>query len=318
MAKTSSKRKASQKVTSRAWDTPDPSCRLLGRLRPTLSDVLGGSEPEDEEAAAIASQKETSDYEPVAAPSEDSNSDDEASNVSIDSEPVKAKVAAKPASKPSIKKALKGPQYTFPHTLQGFRWARIQTMGLAFITQALYSIIGCTDIHKSNLPVLSCQFSKDPLKVKYKLSEDNWDFIKKEYQTEVQKKRDDAKINISLPPQFLDNLLASKKVHKAKNATISTKRGKVMGSKNLYLANDEYINEEDQFNMDAHYFPSYQMLEARVCKELSKFQLHKGELCKINKHNKHQRISNVLLREWVEASKNGVDPRDSQIKSVSF
>ncbi|KAF8468550.1 hypothetical protein JB92DRAFT_2838541 [Gautieria morchelliformis] len=53
--------------------------------------------------------------------------------------------------------------------------------------------------------------------------------------------------------------------------------------------------------MDAHYFPSYQMLEARVRKELSKCQLHKGELCKINKHNKHQRISKVLLREWVEA-----------------
>ncbi|KAF8502408.1 hypothetical protein JB92DRAFT_2833629 [Gautieria morchelliformis] len=134
------------------------------------------------------------------------------------------------------------------------------------VTQALYSIIGCTDIHKSNLPALSCQFSKDPLKVKYKLSEDNWDFIKKEYQTEVQKKRDDAKIDISLPPQFLDNLLASKKVQKAKNATVSTKHGKVMGSKNLYSANDEYIDEEDRLDMAAHYFPSYQMLEARVPK----------------------------------------------------
>ncbi|KAF8470381.1 hypothetical protein JB92DRAFT_3289013 [Gautieria morchelliformis] len=281
MAKTSSKQKAAQKVTSRVRDTPDPSLVIPGqRMRKpseraksaeiivtkmqatreitTLSDVPEGSEPEDKEAASIASRKETSDYEPVAAPSEESDSDDEASNVSIDSEPVKAKVAAKPASKPSIKQASKG-----PHDM------------LEEVTQALYSIIGCTNIHKSNLPALSCQFSKDPLKVKYKLSEDNWDFIK-EYQTEVQKKWDDAKIDISLPPQ-------------------------VMGSKNLYSANDEYIDEEDQLNMDAHYFPSYQMLEARVRKELSKCQLHKGELCKINKHNKHQRISNVLLREWVEA-----------------
>ncbi|KAF8500589.1 hypothetical protein JB92DRAFT_2833899 [Gautieria morchelliformis] len=36
-----------------------------------------------------------------------------------------------------------------------------------------------------------------------------------------------------------------------------------MGSKNLYSANDEYIDEEDRLDMDAHYFPSYQMLEAR-------------------------------------------------------
>jgi hypothetical protein len=69
------------------------------------------------------------------------------------------------------------------------------------VTHALYDIIGCTDIHASNLPALSCHFSKDPLKVKYKLSAENWDFIGKEYHTEVQKKGDEAKIDISLPPQ---------------------------------------------------------------------------------------------------------------------
>ncbi|KAF8484426.1 hypothetical protein JB92DRAFT_3148768 [Gautieria morchelliformis] len=162
----------------------------------TLSDVPEGSEPEDEEAASIASRKETSDYEPVAAPTEESNSDDEASNVSIDSKPVKAKVAAKPASKPSIKKASKGPQQDSDGQ-EYKQWVSPSVSDtLEEVTQALYSIIGCTNIHKSNLPALSCQFSKDPLKVKYKLSEDNWDFIKKEYQTEVQKKRDDAKIDI--------------------------------------------------------------------------------------------------------------------------
>ncbi|KAF8511238.1 hypothetical protein JB92DRAFT_2831268 [Gautieria morchelliformis] len=196
----------------------------------TLSNVPEGSEPEDKEAAAIASRKETSDYEPMATPSEESNSNDEASNISIDSKPVKAKVAAKPATKPSIRKALKGPQQV---THICFRVPYKDSDGQEYkqwvSPSALYSIISCTDIHKSNLPALSCRFSKDPLKVKYKLSEDNWDFIKKEYQTEVQKKQDDAKIDISLPPQFLDNLLASKKVQKAKNATISTKRGKRIG-----------------------------------------------------------------------------------------
>ena len=64
------------------------------------------------------------------------------------------------------------------------------------VMHVLYDIIGCTDIPASNLPALSCHFSKDPLKVKYKLSAENWDFIGKEYHTEVQKKGNKAKIDI--------------------------------------------------------------------------------------------------------------------------
>ena len=62
----------------------------------------------------------------------------------------------------------------------------------------LYCLIGCSDVPEENIPVISCQFSKDPAKERYPL-DSQWEYIRSKYLVEVDKKGKEAQIDITLP-----------------------------------------------------------------------------------------------------------------------
>jgi len=85
----------------------------------------------------------------------------------------------------------KGEEYT--------EWLMLKSsLSLEEAIVQINGVIGCTDLPEESLPSLFCHFSKDKQSTRWDIRT-QWDFIKKDYLIELQKKGQHAAVEIILP-----------------------------------------------------------------------------------------------------------------------